>query len=86
MFTGGMAMAFMMQPNNGGNMSFSGGSLKEIMKECDYTIKDIKKGSATAKGVVGFNYKDSKKGTINLSMIKEDKEWIIDNMDMPLFE
>ncbi|MDO4803662.1 MAG: DUF4878 domain-containing protein [Lachnospiraceae bacterium] len=78
-----MGMAFMPQSNNGGSSSGSGGSIKEKMKECDYTIKDVMKGSSSAKGVVEFNYKDSTKGTVELSMIKEDKEWKIDNMSMP---
>ena len=82
---GGMGMNFMMQPNNGGSPSSSGGSIKEKMKECEYIIKDITEDSANAKAVVEFNFKDSKKGTAELFMIKEDGEWKINNMDMPQF-
>ena len=73
MFT---AMAFMFQPNAGGY----------TLKECDYTVKDLLKGSNSAKAIVAFEHKDGTKGTIELTMIKENKEWKIDDMDMPKLE
>lgn len=86
MFGGmGMGMAFMMQPNNGGFPSNSGGSIKEKMKECDYTVKDITKDSDSAKAVMAYSFKDGKKGTVELSMIKDGEEWKFNNMSMPQF-
>ena len=43
-------------------------------------------GSESAKGIVRFKYEDSMEGTVELSMIKEDKEWKIDKVNMPMFE
>lgn len=82
---GGMGMAFMMQPNNAGFPSNSGGSIKEKMKECDYTVKDITKDSDSAKAVMAYSFKDGKNGTVELSMIKDGEEWKFNNMSMPQF-
>ena len=71
---------------------FTGGSgnalnfLLAKLSEFEWTIKDVLKGSESAKGVVGFKYEDIMEGTVELSMIKEDKEWKIDNLDMPKFD
>ena len=57
--------------------------------ECEWTVEDILKGSESAKAVLGFaisNGKDDIKGTLQLTMIKEDKEWKIDGVDTPKFE
>ena len=59
--------------------------LLDKLSECEWTIRDVMKGSETAKGIVGFKYEDILEGTVGLSMIKEDKEWKIDNLDMPEF-
>ena len=83
MFT---AMAFMFQPNAGRCPASLKGSLNDTMKECDYTVKDLLKGSSSAKAIVAFEHKDGTKGTIELTMIKENKEWKIDDMDMPKLE
>ena len=56
------------------------------LSECDWTIKDVMKGSETSKAIVGFNYQDSMVGTMEMKMIKEDKIWKIDNLDMPKFD
>ena len=44
------------------------------------------KGSETSKAIVGFNYEDKMVGTIELTMIKEDKIWKIDSLAMPKFD
>ena len=47
------------------------------------------KGTESAKGIVGFKYiteEDDIEGTIELTMIKEEKEWKIDGVEMPAFE
>ena len=56
------------------------------MADCDYTIVDVLKGSESAKGIVRFKYEDSMDGTVELTMIKEDKEWKIDKFEMPSFD
>ena len=56
------------------------------LPECEYSVEDILKGSESAKGIVRFKYGDSMEGTVELSMIKEDREWKIDKVEMPDFE
>ena len=56
------------------------------LSECDWTIKDVMKGTETSKAIVGFNYVDKMVGTIEMAMIKEDKLWKIDDLNMPKFE
>lgn len=56
------------------------------LAECDFSVDDILKGSESAKGIVRFQYGDCMEGTVALSMIKEDKEWKIDKVEMPDFE
>lgn len=82
MFTGGMGM-FMPNSNQGSGdaMSF----LLDHVTDCEWTVKDVIKGSETAKGIVGFRYEDTMEGTLELSMVKEE-EWKIDNMNMPKFD
>ncbi len=58
----------------------------EKLSECDWTIKDVMKGSTSSKAILGFDYQDMMTGTIELTMIKEDKIWKIDGLDMPKFE
>ena len=41
------------------------------------------KGSETSKAIIGFNYEDKMVGTIELTMIKEEKIWKIDSLAMP---
>ena len=60
--------------------------LLEHATDCEWTLKDVMKGSETARGIVGFKYEDTMKGTWELSLIKEEKEWKIDNVNMPKFE
>ena len=60
--------------------------LLDKLSECEWTIKDVMKGSETSKAIVGFNYEDKMVGTVELAMIKEDKIWKIDNLAMPKFD
>ena len=58
------------------------------LAECDWTVVDILKGSESAKAVLGFaiySETDEIVGTIQLTLIKEEKEWRIDGVDMPQF-
>ena len=56
------------------------------MAEFEYVVIDVLKGSESAQCAVGFNYKDSVEGTIDIKMIKEEKEWRIDSLDNPHFD
>lgn len=56
------------------------------MSECEWTINDVMKGKETSKAIVGFNYKDSMTGTMEMKMIKEEKVWKIDDLSMPSFD
>ena len=56
------------------------------MAEFEYVVIDVLKGSESAQCVVGFNYKDSVEGTIDIKMVKEEKEWRIDSLDNPRFD
>ena len=62
------------------------GFLLEKLSECEFDYKDMLKGSKSAKAVISFNYKDMMEGTVDISMIKQDKEWKIDNLSMPHFD
>lgn len=79
--SGGMGM-FMSQSGQGNAMGF----LLEHMSDCEWSVKDVIKGSENAKGIVGFKYEDILEGTLELSMIKEEKEWKIDDLKMPTFD
>ena len=67
-----------------------GGSAVSVLlnklSECDWTVKDVMKGSETSKAIIGFNYEDMMTGTIELTMIKEDKIWKIDSLGTPKFD
>jgi hypothetical protein len=56
------------------------------LSECKWTTKEVLKGSETSKAIVGFNYNDMMIGTMEMKLIKEDKIWKIDGLEMPKFE
>ena len=63
--------------------------LLKKLSDCDWYVVDIMKGSESAKGIVGFEFENGEdvvKGTVELTLIKEDKEWRIDGVEMPKFE
>ena len=60
--------------------------LLDKLSECEWTIKDVMKGSEKSKGTVRFKYKESLDGTIDLEMIREDKVWKIDRLASPHFD
>ena len=69
---------------------FTGGNalgvLLEKLSEFDWTVIEVLKGSGSSRAIVGFDYEDSVTGTIELTMIKEDKIWKIDSLAMPKFD
>ena len=56
------------------------------MSEFEYSVKEILKSSESARAVIEFFYKDSVAGTIEIKMIKEEKEWRIDSLGSPHFD
>ena len=84
LFTGGLGV--LMSQSGSGNIS--GASVRFLLdklSELDWVIMDVLKGSDSAKGVVGFTYEDKVDGTVEVTMIREDKEWRIDTLNMPKF-
>ena len=69
---------------------FTGGNPTNLllgkMSEFEYTVQDILKGSESARCVLEFYHKDGTSGTIEIKMIKEDKEWKIDGLINPQFD
>ena len=56
------------------------------MGEFEYEVIDMLKGKETARCKIGFNYRDSVEGTIEIELIKEEKEWKIDGLKNPHFD
>ena len=56
------------------------------MGEFEYVVIDMLKGKETARCVIGFNYQDSVEGSIEIEMVKEEKEWRIDSLKNPHFD
>ena len=58
------------------------------LSDCEWTVNEILKGSESAKAILGFviaSGADEIEGTLQLTLIKEEKEWRIDGVDMPKF-
>ena len=59
------------------------------LSEFDWTVVEILKGSESAKAVLGFsigNGTEEIEGTLQLTLIKEEKEWRIDGLKNPHFD
>ena len=56
------------------------------MGEFEYEVIDMLKGKESARCVIGFSYKDSVEGTIEIEMVKEEKEWKISGLKNPHFD
>ena len=70
--------------------AFMGGNavnvLLDKLSECVWSIKEVMKGSDSSRAVVGFNYQDKMVGTVEVTLIKEDKIWKIDKLASPKFD
>ena len=84
LFTGGLGV-LMGQSGSGNTSGASVRFLLDKLAELDWGIMDVLKGSDSAKGVLGFSYEDKVDGTIEVTLIKEDKEWRIDTLNTPKF-
>ena len=59
------------------------------LSDFEWTVVDILKGSDSAKAVLGFAFRSSTEeieGTLQLTLIKEEKEWRIDGVDTPEYK
>ncbi|MCR4706481.1 MAG: hypothetical protein K5746_00905 [Clostridiales bacterium] len=62
--------------------------LFDRLADFDWTVDEILKGSESAKAILRFSIENGTEeieGTLQLTLIKEDKEWRIDGVDMPKF-
>ena len=84
LFTGGLGV-LMAQSGTGNISGASVRFLLDKLAELDWTIMDVLKGSDSAKGVLGFTYEDKVDGTVEVTLIREDKEWRIDALKSPKF-
>lgn len=54
--------------------------LLEKLSECNWTVKDVMKGSDSSRAILVFNYQGKMTGTVEMKLIKEDKVWKIDDL------
>ena len=70
--------------------AFMGGNAVKVLldklSECEWTIKEMMKGSENSKAIVKFDYQDKMVGTIDMNMIREEKIWKIDGLEIPKFD
>ena len=70
--------------------AFMGGNAVKVLldklSECEWTIKEMMKGSENSTAIVKFDYQDKMVGTIDMNMIREDKIWKIDGLEIPKFD
>lgn len=72
--------------SSGEDMSAAMLHLFKNISKIEWQLPDILKGSSSAKVILGFSYQESVEGKMELTMIKQDKEWRIDTLSMPQFE
>ena len=85
MLSGGMGLSLAPQ-DPGGDAATALVFMLNNLSGIDWSIRDVLKGSDTAKGIVGFRFEDSMEGTVELTLIRLEKEWRIDNLNMPHFD
>ncbi len=81
-----MALSLAGSQKSGEDMSAAMIHLVRHISEIEWAVLDILKGSSSTKVVLGFSYQESVEGKMELTMIKQDKEWRIDTLSMPRFE
>lgn len=59
--------------------------LKEKLKQIKWDVVDIMKGENNAVAILSFEYDEDLSGTMEISMVKEEKEWKIDSLQLPEF-
>lgn len=59
--------------------------LKAQIAEVEWTVVDVLSGKDRADVVIGFDYNNSIVGTIEITMIREGRDWKIDGLSFPCF-
>ena len=59
---------------------------KEKLSMMKWEVEDIMKSKTNAQVILDFQYSEQIEGTVEISMIKQDKEWKIDGIEMPQFD
>lgn len=62
------------------------GILKSEIKEIQWGVSEVLKNKGNASVTLSFNYEDKLVGTIELSMVREDGDWKIDELEFPKFD
>ena len=60
--------------------------LKDEIQKIQWGVDDVLKGGNSAEVVLSFNYEDKLVGTIEISMIRQDRTWKINALELPKFE
>ncbi len=67
------------------NQSESVQAFREKIREVEWEVDEIRKSSKSADVVLAFDYQDKLGGTVELTMIREDGKWKIDEIGYPEF-
>ena len=59
---------------------------KENLDNMKWEVEDIMKGENNARVILDFEYSEEVEGSVEISMIKQEKEWKIDGFEMPQFD
>ena len=61
------------------------GVLKSEIQEIQWGVDDLLKSKESAAVILSFNYEDKLIGTIEISMIRDERKWKIDSIEFPEF-
>ncbi|MBR4879187.1 MAG: hypothetical protein IKU13_05095 [Clostridia bacterium] len=59
---------------------------KEKLSMMKWDVEEIMKGKNNAQVILDFEYSEEIEGTVEISMVKQGKEWKIDGIEMPQFD
>ena len=59
---------------------------KENLDNMKWEVEDIMKGENNTRVILDFEYNEEVEGSVEISMIKQEKEWKIDGFEMPQFD
>lgn len=61
-------------------------TLMNELRQIQWGLEDIMKGSENVSVILSFNYKEKLTGTIEISMIREEGTWLINGVEFPEFD
>ena len=59
---------------------------KENLDNMKWEVEDIMKGENNTRVILDFEYNEEVEGSVEISMIKQEKKWKIDGFEMPQFD